>query len=140
MRPKRYIICISWGSFSLNIIHQFPSVTSGPTIDLEERLPIANHLVQLGMDGAQNQIAIAPIQRWRACRRRRWWIRRQLYEQYERLMSQLEFENQAAFKNFVRVEHFWIRDDFFQFQNSCHFPIFFFFFTSGPLGQNIGNV
>ncbi len=65
---------------------------SGPTMDLEERLQIANHLVQLDMDVAQNQIAITLNQRRRARRRRRWgmrlWLQRwQLYAQYERLMS-----------------------------------------------------
>ncbi len=86
------------------IVHS-SSANSGPTMNIEEKLLIANHLVQLDMDITQNQLAIALNQR----RRRRWsmhpWLQRQtLYWQYERLMSEFEVEDHAAFKNFVRVE------------------------------------
>ncbi len=35
---------------------------------------------------------------------RLWSQRQTLYDQYERLMTKLEVENPAAFKNFVKVE------------------------------------
>ncbi len=38
-------------------IEYHPPVTAGPTMDLKKRLQIANHLVQLDMDGTHNQIA-----------------------------------------------------------------------------------
>ncbi len=109
--------CITWGpgGYKNNllgfifIVHS-SSANSGPTMYIEERFQIANHLVQLDMDGTQNQIAIALNQRRRACRRRRWWMRQTLYGQYERLMSELEVEDPAAFKNFVRVEPAMFRE------------------------------
>ncbi len=73
-----------------------------------EILQIANNLVQLDMDVSQNQLAIAMNQRRRAHRRKRWWMRpwlqrRTLYGQYERLIAELEVEDPASLKNFVRV-------------------------------------
>ncbi len=84
-------------------------------MDVGEILQIANNLVQLDIDVAQNQLAIAMKQRRRACRRRRWWMqpwlqRRTLHGQYERLMSELEVEDPAVFKNFVRVESAMFRE------------------------------
>ncbi len=78
-------------------------------MDVREILQIANNLVQLDIDVAQNQLAIAMNQRRRVRRRRRWWMwlwlqRWTLYGQYERLMTELEVEDPAAFKNFDRVE------------------------------------
>ncbi len=88
---------------------QYSFTNTGPKMDVGEMLQIANNLVHLDMDVAQNQLAIAMNQRRKARRRRRWWMqprlqRRTLYGQYERMMSELEVENPAAFKNFVWVE------------------------------------
>ncbi len=84
-------------------------------MDVGEILQIANNLVQLDMDVAQNQLAIAMNQRRRAHMRTRWWMwswlqRQTLYGQYERLMSELEVEGAAAFKNFVRVNPAMFRE------------------------------
>ncbi len=63
-------------------------------MDVGEILQIANNLVQLDMDVAQNQLTIA-MNQGRTSRRRRWWIRpylqRTLYGQYERLMTSLRW-------------------------------------------------
>ncbi len=77
-------------------------------MDVGEILQIANNLVQLDWM-TKNQLAIEMNQRRRARRRRSWWMwqrlhSRTLYGQYERLMTELEVEDPAAFKNFVRVE------------------------------------
>ncbi len=78
-------------------------------MDVGEIFQIANNLIQLDMDVAQNQLAIAMHQKRTAHRRRMWWMwpwlqRRTLYGQYERLMTELKVEYPAAFKNFVRVK------------------------------------
>ncbi len=82
-------------------------------MDVRKIFQIANNLVQLDMDVAQNQLAIAMNQRRRAHWRRRWWIllwlQRTPCGQYEGLMTELEVKDLAAFKNFVRIEPamFW---------------------------------
>ncbi len=83
-------------------------------MDVGEILQIVNNIVQLDVDVAQNQLAIAMNQRRGARRRRRWmlpWLQRwTLYGQYERLMSEHEVEDIAAFKNFIRVEYAMFRE------------------------------
>ncbi len=85
------------------------------TMDIEERIQITNHLVQLDMDVAYNQISIALNQRRRVHRRKRWrmkpWLhKQQLYEQYERLVSELEVVDPAAFTILLRVEPAMFRE------------------------------
>ncbi len=75
-------------------------------MEVGEILQIANNPGQLDMDVDQNLLAIAMNQMKRACMRRRWWMRSWLqrtilYGKYERLMTGLEVEDPAAFKNFV---------------------------------------
>ncbi len=76
------------------------------------RLQLANFLVQLQIQNAQddlclNQVAVAVRRRRRRNRVvwvRNWLQRPPLYGQYEKLMVELRDEDVAGFRNFMRMD------------------------------------
>ena len=75
-----------------------------------QRLALACSLAEAEMDGVEDDILVGHLLRKRRRRRgRRWWVRpwvkrRVRLGQYRRLMVELEHEDTAAFRNFLRVE------------------------------------
>ena len=75
-----------------------------------QRLALACSLAEAELDGVEDDILVGHLLRKRRRRRgRRWWVRpwvkrRVRLGQYRRLMVELEHEDTAAFRNFLRVE------------------------------------
>ena len=77
----------------------------------QERLTLALCLADLEADLAEDDILIhhMEMRKRRRRKKRRWWVRpwvvrRPLLGQYTQLMRELEIEDEASFKNFLRVE------------------------------------
>ena len=77
----------------------------------QERLTLALCLADLEAELAEDDILIhhMEMRKRRRRKKRRWWVRpwvvrRPLLGQYTQLMRELEIEDEASFKNFMRVE------------------------------------
>ena len=75
-----------------------------------QKLALALSLAEAELDVGEDVVVVNDLRRKRRRRRgRRWWVRpwvkrRPELGQYRRLMVELEHEDTAAFRNFLRVE------------------------------------